>query len=131
MMDYSKICFVIMPFGRKAVGDKQVDFDSIYDHVFEPAIRGVTLPETGNLEPRRTDKDFFSGDINNEMFRYIEYSRFALADITSLNANVFYELGARHRVRDSGTAIFRQANAPIPFDIHSIKAFQYEYEPEK
>jgi tetratricopeptide (TPR) repeat protein len=129
-VDYSKICFVIMPFATKDVAGKPVNFDAIYDRIFEPAIRRVNLPETGNLEPRRTDKDFFSGDISNEMFRYIEYSRFALTDITGLNANVFYELGARHRVRDSVTAIFRQANAPIPFDINSIKAFQYEYEPE-
>jgi tetratricopeptide (TPR) repeat protein len=33
-------------------------------------------------------------------------------------------------VRASGTAIFRQAGAPIPFDIQTIKAFPYEYEPE-
>jgi tetratricopeptide (TPR) repeat protein len=88
------------------------------------------LPEGGTLQPRRTDKDFFAGDISLEMFHYIEYSRFALADISGLNANVFYELGARHRVRMSGTVIFRQTGAPIPFDIQTIKAFPYEYEPE-
>ncbi len=130
MLDYSRICFVIMPFGPKEVGGRTVDFDSIYEHVFEPAIRRVPLAEGGTLEPRRTDKDFFTGDIGLEMFHYIEYSRFALADISGLNANVFYELGARHRVREAGTAIFRQAGAPIPFDIQSIKAFPYEYEPE-
>jgi hypothetical protein len=130
MVDYSETCFVIMPFGKKKVGDKDVDFDRIYEQVFVPAISGVALPEGGMLEPRRTDKDFFTGDIGLEMFHYIEYSRFALGDISGLNANVFYELGARHRVRESGTAIFRQAGAPIPFDIQSIKAFPYEYEPE-
>jgi tetratricopeptide (TPR) repeat protein len=63
------------------------------------------------------------------MFEYLEYSRFALADISGLNFNVAYELGARHRAREAGTAIFRQAQSPIPFDISSIKAFPYEYEP--
>ena len=130
MLDYSQICFVIMPFGLKDVSGRQVDFNSIYTQIFEPAIRRVRLPEGGTLEPRRTDQDFFAGDIGLEMFHYIEYSRFALADISGLNANVFYELGARHRVREAGTAIFRQAAAPIPFDIQSIKAFPYEYEPE-
>ena len=132
MIDYDAICFVIMPFGKKKVGAKEVDFDRIYEDIFVPAVGAVTLPEGGGgpLVPRRTDKDFFAGDISREMFLYIEYSRFALADISGLNANVFYELGARHRVRESGTAIFRQTDAPIPFDIQSIKAFPYEYEPQ-
>jgi tetratricopeptide (TPR) repeat protein len=129
-MDYSKICFVIMPFGRKKVDDIEVDFDGIYQKIFEPAIRNVQLPEGGYLIPRRTDKDYFSGHIELEMFRYLEYSRFALVDITGLNANVFYELGVRHRARQSGTAIFRQSDKVIPFDISHIKAFPYEYEPE-
>jgi tetratricopeptide (TPR) repeat protein len=127
--DYTKVCFVIMPFGKKKVGDKQVDFDTVYGQVFAPAISETILPEGGSLEPRRTDQDFFSGHITVEMFAYLEYSRFALADISGLNANVFYELGVRHRAHQAGTAIFRQTGSPIPFDITSIKAFDYEYEP--
>jgi tetratricopeptide (TPR) repeat protein len=128
-MDYSKVCFVIMPFGKKPVGAQTVDFDRLYDDIFVPAISAVPLPEVGKLEPRRTDKDFFAGDIKLEMFQYLEYSRFALADISGLNFNVAYELGTRHRARESGTAIFRQIQFPPPFDISSIKAFPYEFEP--
>lgn len=128
-MDYSKVCFVIMPFGKKPVGDQTVDFDKLYDDIFVPAIGAVPLPEGGKLEPRRTDKDFFTGDIKLEMFQYLEYSRFALADISGLNFNVAYELGTRHRARESGTAIFRQIQFAPPFDISSIKAFPYEFEP--
>ena len=126
-MDYSKICFVIMPFGKKPAGDKMVDFDTLYDNIFLPAISEVVLPESGKLEPHRTDKDFFTGDIRLEMFQYLEYSRFALADISGLNFNVAYELGVRHRAREAGTAIFRQSQFAPPFDISSIKAFPYEY----
>jgi tetratricopeptide (TPR) repeat protein len=128
--DYTKICFVIMPFGIKPVGDQKVDFDRIYDGIFAPAIRDVRLPEGAVLEPRRTDRDFFTGDIGQEMFEYLNHSRFALADITGLNANVMYEIGVRHAVRESGTAIFRQGDATIPFDINRIKAFPYSYQPE-
>lgn len=128
-MDYSKICFVIMPFGKKAVGDQTVDFDSLYHDIFVPAIDAVPLPEGGKLAPRRTDQDFFTGDIKLEMFQYLEYSRFALADISGLNFNVAYELGVRHRAREAGTAIFRQSQFAPPFDISSIKAFPYEYAP--
>ena len=75
--DYSKICFVIMPFGSKLVGKQKVNFDRIYDNIFKPAIGAVSLPEGGKLQPARTDKDFFSGDIGQEMFQYLNESRFA------------------------------------------------------
>ena len=134
-MNYHSVCFVIMPFGEKAVLDETgksrvVNFDPIYDRIFEPAIRQTRLPEGGQLEPRRTDRDFFAGAIGQEMFEYLEYSRVALADISGLNPNVLYELGVRHRARQAGTVIFRQPAAKIPFDIAQIKAFPYEYEPE-
>ncbi|MBA2306009.1 MAG: hypothetical protein H0W08_25740 [Acidobacteria bacterium] len=131
--DYTKTCFVIMPFGTKTVGNQQVNFDWIYDRIFEPAIRAVPLPGKeggGTLQPARTDRDFFAGDIGQEMFQYLNESRFALADISGLNANVLYEIGVRHAVRQSGTAIFRQGDATIPFDINHIKAFPYSYQPE-
>jgi tetratricopeptide (TPR) repeat protein len=129
-MDYAKTCFIVMPFGKKSVDGLEIDFDFIYQSVFLPAISDVALPEGDKLQARRTDQDFFSGDITVEMFRYLEYSRFVLADITSLNPNVFYELGVRHRARQSGTAIFRQVEVKLPFDIAHIKAFPYEYQPE-
>lgn len=130
-MDYGKTCFIIMPFGKKPVGDTTVDFDAIYADVIEPAVRTASLPEGGTLEPYRTDKSFASGDIDIEMFHAIEYSRIALVDITGLNANVFYELGTRHRARASGTVILRQTGAPLPFDINKIKAFSYDPDPSK
>lgn len=33
-IDYSRVCFVIMPFGIKKVGLQDVDFDFIYREVF-------------------------------------------------------------------------------------------------
>jgi hypothetical protein len=130
-MDYTKICFVVMPFGSKPVGNHKVNFDNIYEKIFKPAINAVALAEGGKLKAARTDKDFFSGDIGQEMFQYLNRSRFVLADITSLNPNVMYEIGVRHAARESGTAIFRQGDATIPFDINHIKAFPYLYRPEK
>jgi len=131
MPNYANTCFIVMPFGKKQVDNQTISFDAIYESVFVPAICDVSLPGGGKLEPRRTDRDFFTGDITVEMFRYLEYSRFVLADITGLNPNVFYELGVRHRARQSGTAIFRQVDVKLPFDIAHIKAFPYEYQPEE
>lgn len=130
-IDYAQVCFVIMPFGKKKVGDQEVDFDYIFREVFAPAIAATPRGNgaAGWLTPKRTDQDFFAGDISQEMFEYLEYSRFAIADISGLNPNVFYELGVRHRAQEVGTAVFRQVGLPIPFDINTVKAFDYEYQP--
>lgn len=128
-MDYTRYCFVIMPFNKKKVGEKEIDFDWIYENVFKPAISAAKLPEGGMLEAKRTDKDFATAHISQDMFEYLEYSRIAIADLSGLNANVLYELGVRHRALASGTVIFRMPDTPIPFDINQIKAFPYEYEP--
>jgi tetratricopeptide (TPR) repeat protein len=129
--ELERTCFVIMPFGKKDVGGKEVDFTAIYKHIFEPAIRNVKTPENQPVIVARTDMDAFSGSINQEMFEYIMYSRMAFADISGFNPNVFYEIGARHSAQESGTVLFRQAGHPIPFDITTIKVFEYDYEPDE
>jgi hypothetical protein len=58
-IDYTQVCFVIMPFGKKKVGDQEVDFDFIYREVFEPAIARTPIGSGGAfLVPKRTDQDF-------------------------------------------------------------------------
>ena len=128
--ELERTCFVIMPFGEKDVGGKKVDFNAVYKNIFEPAIRAVKTPENQDLIPARTDMDAFSGSINQEMFEYIMYSRVAFADISGFNPNVFYEIGARHSAQESGTVLFRQTGHDIPFDIRTIKVFEYDHEPE-
>jgi tetratricopeptide (TPR) repeat protein len=130
LKELEKTCFVIMPFGKKEVGGKKVDFNAIYKEIFEPAIKQVKTPEGNPLTPERTDMDAFSGSITQDMFEYIMYSRLAFADISGFNPNVFYEIGARHSVQEAGTVLFRQTGHAIPFDITTIKVFEYDHEPE-
>ena len=101
-MDYTKICFVVMPFGTKPVGKHKVNFDRIYDEIFKPAINAVALPEGGKLKAARTDKDFFSGDIGQEMFQYLNARGSCWPTSPSLNPNVMYEIGVRHAARSRG-----------------------------
>ena len=125
--ELERTCFLIMPFGKKDVGGKEVDFTAIYNEIFEPAISEVDDPRGQPLIPARTDMDAFSGSINQDMFEYIMYSRLAFADISGFNPNVFYEIGARHSAQESGTVLFRQTGHPIPFDITTIKVFEYDH----
>ena len=138
--NYTTMCFVIMPFGKKPAGRRKlfgllpwgyrhVDFDAIYRDIFQPAIAQTPLPEGGHLVPLRTDMNPAAADIDVQMFRGIVFARMVLSDITGLNPNVFYELGVRHHSNETGTVIFRQTDTPIPFDIGHIKAIPYEYYP--
>lgn len=126
MEELERTCFVIMPFGKKKVGEREVDFTALYHEVFEPAIQAARTPEGDSLLAARTDMDAFSGSINQEMFEYILYSRMAFADISGFNPNVFYEIGVRHSAQESGTVMFRQKGHAIPFDITTIKVFEYD-----
>lgn len=126
LLELERTCFLIMPFGKKKVGDREVDFTAIYKDIFAPAIAAAKTPEGQALIPARTDMDAFSGSINQEMFEYIMYSRLAFADISGFNPNVFYEIGARHSVQEAGTVLFRQVGHAIPFDITTIKVFEYD-----
>ena len=127
--ELERTCFVIMPFGKKDVGGREVDFTAVFTEVFQPAIEKVTTPENEPLLAVRTDMDAFSGSINQDMFEYIMYSRVAFADISGFNPNVFYEIGARHSAQESGTVLFRQTGHAIPFDITTIKVFEYDHQP--
>ena len=124
-MDYAKVCFVIMPFGKKPVGDHQVDFDTLYDDI--SCRRSARCLARGRQARAAAHRQGLLHQRHQAgEFEYLEYSRFALADISGLNFNVAYELGVRHRARESGTAIFRQRNSRRPSN-RSIKAFPYEY----
>jgi len=118
---FERTCFVIMPFGVKLLGDgRQVDFELIYHEIFRPAIQAVALDAV------RVDQDYFVGATPLETYKYLEYSRLVLADITALSANVFYELGIRHHARQSGTVVVREAQgSAIPFDLASVRIFSY------
>src|SRR5262245_55304912 len=94
------LCFVLMPFGRKhnAAGEV-VDFDAVYATVIKPAIVAA------RLAPIRADEEQAGGVIHKPMFERLILCDYAVADLTSPNANVFYELGIRHAVRPRSTVM--------------------------
>ncbi|MGE3469092.1 MAG: DUF4062 domain-containing protein [Vicinamibacterales bacterium] len=122
----SRACYVLTPFGRKLAADGRiVDFDAIFHHLFVPAIQRVAAPGGGVLQPVRADVDLLSGGASRELQDYLEFSRLVLADLTVPNANVFYELGLRHRGRAAGTVLVAQDEASVPFDLARMRVTRY------
>ena len=64
--------------------------------------------------------------IHKAMFERLILCEFAVADLTSANANVFYELGLRHAVRPHATQLlFAQGWGQLPFDVNLLRALPY------
>jgi len=64
--------------------------------------------------------------IHAAMFARLLLSEFVIADMTTANPNVFYELGIRHSARPYTTIpLFATLGAP-PFDVNMVRAVPYD-----
>lgn len=120
------LCFVLMPFGKKpdATGN-MVDFDQIYQQIIKPAI------EKAGLECVRADEEMTGGIIHKPMFERLILCEYAVADLTTANANVFYELGLRHAVRPWSTVLIFADGERLPFDVGLLRALPYKLSKER
>jgi hypothetical protein len=114
------LCFVVMPFGVKSDGQGgSVAFDAVFETLFAPAVR-----EAG-LEPLRADQELVGGIIHKPMFERLILADYAIADLTTANPNVFYELGVRHAVRPYSTVLASAESKRIPFDLAPDRVLPY------
>ena len=116
------LCFVLMPFGQKpTTSGKIINFDAVYHDLIAPAIRAA------DLEPLRADEEMAGGIIHKPMYERLILCEYAVADLTTANANVFYELGLRHAVRPAATVLlFAKDTGQLPFDIGPLRGLPYE-----
>jgi hypothetical protein len=124
-MPNRSLCFVLMPFGKKpdATG-RTVDFDAVYRDLIAPAV------EKGGLEVLRADEEMTGGIIHKPMFERLVLCEYAVADLTTANANVFYELGVRHAARPWSTVLLFAEGGRLPFDVAPLRAIPYRLSPE-
>jgi hypothetical protein len=120
-MPEKPLCFVVMPFGMKKdpTGGPDIDFDAIYKLGIKPAI------EDAGLEPIRADEEVAGGIIHKPMYERLMLCEYAVADMTTANANVFYEIGVRHAIRPSTTVMIFAKQQSIPFDVGLLRAIPY------
>src|SRR5574338_891709 len=119
------LCFVLMPFGKKPdLTGAVIDFDAVYQLLIAPA-----ASEAG-LEPLRADEEMTGGIIHKPMYERLILCEYAVADLTTANANVFYELGLRHAVRPWSTVLLFAEGGRLPFDVAPLRALPYRLTPE-
>lgn len=110
-MTTRKRCFVLMPFAPK--------FREVYSEVYKPVCAA------NNLDCWRVDEVSRPGSITRDIVEGIIDAEVVVADLTSQNANVFYELGIAHSVGNK-TIMTAQSLDDVPFDIRSYRVLRYE-----
>jgi hypothetical protein len=116
--------FIVRPFGIQ----DGIDFNRVESElIFEAVTRlrsqyGLELLGSTTLEITR------QGNIREDMFRLLVTSDLVIADVSIHNANVFYELGIRHGLRERHTFLIRSdtTNDKYPFDLQTDRYLVYE-----
>lgn len=105
-------CFVMQPFASP-LGD-------YYDKIYKPAI------EKAGLKPVRADADIFgTGKIIDQVWRGIKEAKVLVAELTSRNPNVFYELGLAHAL-NKPVVLISSNEEDVPFDLQHIRVIYYD-----
>jgi tetratricopeptide (TPR) repeat protein len=120
-IDDRPLCFVLMPFGTKTDPGSGVtiDFDDVYQQIIRPAI------EAAELKPIRADEEQVGGIIHKPMYERLILCEYAVADLTTANANVYYELGVRHAMRPWSTVLIFADGVRLPFDLGPMRGLTY------
>src|SRR5215469_5958031 len=118
---YNMRAFIIRPFGVKPDRNgNPIDFDSVERDLVDPVLKEL------GFEGRTTQDIAKAGNIREDMFRLLVTADLAIADISIHNANVFYELGIRHALRDKRTFLLRcRADDPV-FDLQGERYLTYD-----
>lgn len=105
-------CFVMQPFAAP--------YGGYYEAVFKPAI------EQAGLRAVRADAEIFgTGKIMDQVWRGIKAADILLAELTTKNANVYYELGLAHAL-GKPVVLVASNESDVPFDLRHIRVIYYD-----
>lgn len=116
-------CFVVMGFGTKtdfATGRK-LDLDYSYNALIKPVV------EQKGIVCVRADEIKHSGSIDVPMYQQLLNADVVIADLSTSNANAFYELGIRHALRPHTTIVISEQQMAYPFDLNHILISKYNH----
>lgn len=91
-----------------------------YSLIFEQAIKNA------GLRPVRADDDIFAtGKIIDQVWRGISAAKVLVAELTTRNPNVFYELGLAHALQKP-VVLVSSNEEDVPFDVRHIRVIYYD-----
>lgn len=105
--------FVVMPFSEP--------FDTLYHDVIDPVAHEM------DIEVTRVDEISGPGIILDDIRQQIEESHAVVAEVSTPNPNVFYELGYAHALKKPAVLLARrEPGKNLPFDIQGYRAIFYD-----
>jgi hypothetical protein len=113
-----RTCFVISPIGPDG-SDIRKWADQTFKHLIEPVV------EECGFSPTRADKEARAGIITTHIIQRLVTSDLVIADLTTRNPNVFYELAVRHVTRKPLVQIIRE-DEDIPFDVQGMRTVKFQ-----
>lgn len=126
MPDPGALCLVILPFDKKkdATG-RVVDFEVVYQRLIVPAV------EAAGLQPVRADEERTGCLMQRCALERLRLCDYAVADLTTGDPKVFYELGVRQAVHPSETVlVYAAGGAQLPMDVNELSALPYRVSPQ-
>lgn len=112
-VDYPSV-FVIMPFSEPWS-------NTIYSQLIKPGV------EDAGLKCIRGDTVIRIGDLTQNIWGALLGAGIVVAEVSALNANVFYEVGLTHAL-GKDVILLKQIGSKIPADIGG--AHYHEYDPQ-
>jgi hypothetical protein len=94
-------------------------FDHVLKHLFMPALERAGY----NVIPPKARGSTL---IHAEIIRHLEEADLVLADLSSQNSNVFFELGVRTALDRPVALVTDHLTSAIPFDLGSINVHTYD-----
>jgi hypothetical protein len=119
-MKMLKTCFVIGPIGSEGSAIR-----AAADDFMKYIVSGCpALGEFNYSEPVRADKLSEPGRITSQIIRLLMEADLVIADLTTNNANVYYELSLRHALGKPAIHMAEDSTL-LSFDIHDNRTIFY------
>lgn len=116
--DWHQVCFYITPIGADDSEERK------HANLFMSSLVQPALEELG-LTVVRADHIGEPGMITTQVLEYLKKARLAIADLSYLNPNVFYEVALRHALRLPVVQIIRKADR-LPFDVNQSRTLVFD-----
>lgn len=94
------------------------EFDAIYSKYIKPSLQDL------GYEVTRADSLLNQQNILKDIIRQISNADLVIAELSTPNPNVFYELGVAHALRKR-TVLITQSIDDLPFDLRSYRVISY------
>lgn len=97
-----KFVFVLMP------------FNEAFDDVYQLGIK--TACQSEKIYCERVDEQYYEGSMLDRIYNQIQHADYIIADMSTKNPNVFYEVGYAHALQKK-VILITQEESDIPFDL--------------